>query len=222
MPSTAAPSPRSCSWPNSETSVCGRRCGSSPAAGWSSPLRSACTRTEPPVSIRLCPPACSSAAACCWLPASCPGTARASCPSPPSPSAAARCSASVSSCLLIGGCLLLAPGLMPWDSLWLLPFAALAIRRWWVLIVWTVAEAVFAIGIQLGDVAGFEPSKGLDPSFVALFALLRLLTLVLVVIMAGENLYRRRIRGVTVSADPPRRGQGHGIEHDIARTAGLD
>src|SRR5699024_6685934 len=65
----------------------------------------------------------------------------------------------VSACLLIGGCLLLAPGLMPWDSLGLLPFAALAIRRWWVLIVWTVAEAVFAIGIQLGDVSGFEPSK---------------------------------------------------------------
>ena len=128
----------------------------------------------------------------------------------------------VSACLLIGGCLLLAPGLMPWDSLWLLPFAALAIRRWWVLIVWTVAEAVFAIGIQLGDVSGFEPSKGLDPSFVALFALLRLLALVLVVIMAGENLYRRRIRGVPASADPPRRGQGHGIEHDSARTAGLD
>src|SRR5699024_6583736 len=82
----------------------------------------------------------------------------------------------VSACLLVGGCLLLAPGLMPWDSLWLLPFAALAIRRWWVLVVWTVAEAVFAIGIQLGDVSGFEPSKGLDPSFVALFALLRLLT----------------------------------------------
>ena len=128
----------------------------------------------------------------------------------------------VSSCLLIGGCLLLAPGLMPWYSLWLLPFAALAIRRWWVLIVWTVAEAVFAIGIQLGDVSGFEPSKGLDPSFVALFALLRLLALVLVVIMAGENLYRRRIRGVPASADPPRQGQGHGIEHDSARTAGLD
>ena len=128
----------------------------------------------------------------------------------------------VSACLLIGGCLLLAPGLMPWDSLWVLPFAALAIRRWWVLIVWTVAEAVFALGIQLGDVSGFEPSKGLDPSFVALFALLRLLTLVLVVIMAGENLYRRRIRGLTVSADPPRRGQDHGIEHDSARTAGLD
>ena len=128
----------------------------------------------------------------------------------------------VSACLLIGGCLLLAPGLMPWDSLWLLPFIALSIRRWWVLIVWTLAEAVFAIGIQLGDVSGFEPSKGLDPSFVALFALLRLLALVLVVIMAGENLYRRRIRGVPASADPPRQGQGRGIEHDSARTAGLD
>ncbi|WP_209370074.1 hypothetical protein [Brevibacterium renqingii] len=115
----------------------------------------------------------------------------------------------VSACLLIGGCLLLAPGLMPWDSLWLLPFAVLAIRRWWVLIVWTLAEAVFAIGIQLGDVSGFEPSKGLDPAFVAVFALLRLLALVLVVIMAGENLYRRRIRGMPVSAASPRRGQEH-------------
>src|SRR5699024_10311716 len=65
----------------------------------------------------------------------------------------------VSASLLIAVCPLLAPGLMPWDSLWLLPFAALATRRWWVLIVWTVAEAVVAIGIQLGDVSGFEPSK---------------------------------------------------------------
>src|SRR5699024_5610722 len=48
----------------------------------------------------------------------------------------------VSASLLIAGCLLLAPGLVPWDSLWLLPVAALASRRWWVLIVWTVAEAV--------------------------------------------------------------------------------
>lgn len=102
----------------------------------------------------------------------------------------------VAACLLIGGCLLLAPGLMPWDSLWILPFLALSVRRWWVLIVWSCAEAVFAIGVQLGDVSGIEPSHGLDPTFVALFCLLRLLALVLVVIFAGENLYRRRIRGV--------------------------
>ncbi|SMX88165.1 hypothetical protein BI49514_02114 [Brevibacterium iodinum ATCC 49514] len=114
----------------------------------------------------------------------------------------------VSACLLIGGCLLLAPGLMPWDSLWLLPFVALSIRRWWVLIVWTLAEAVFAIAIQLGDVSGFEKDEGLDPTWVALFTLLRLLALVLVVIMAGENLYRRGIRGGTVTAGPPRRGDG--------------
>lgn len=101
----------------------------------------------------------------------------------------------VAACLLIGGCLLLAPGLMPWDSLWILPFLALAVRRWWVLIVWSCVEALFAIGIQLGDVAGIEPDKGLDPAFIALFALLRLLALVVVVIFAGENLYRRRIRG---------------------------
>lgn len=113
-------------------------------------------------------------------------------------------------CLLIGGCLLLAPGFMPWDSLWLLPFIALSIRRWWVLIVWTLAEAVFAIAVQLGDVSGFEADKGLDSTFVALFTLLRLLALVLVVIMAGENLYRRRIRGGTVTAGPPRRGEEPG------------
>lgn len=113
----------------------------------------------------------------------------------------------VAACLLIGGCLLLAPGFMPWDSLWLLPFVALSIRRWWVLIVWTLAEAVFAVGIRLGDVTGFEADKGLDPAFVALFALLRLLALVLVVIMAGENLYRPRIRGRMATAGPPRRGE---------------
>src|SRR5699024_7530153 len=128
----------------------------------------------------------------------------------------------VSAWLLIGGSLLLAPGLMPSDSLWLLPFAALALRRWWVLIVCPVAEAYFAIGIQLRPVSCFGASKGLNPSFVALLALLRLRALDLIVIMAGENLYRRRIRGVPASADPPRQGQGRGIEHDSARTAGLD
>lgn len=129
----------------------------------------------------------------------------------------------VSACLLIGGCLLLAPGLMPWDSLWLLPFIALSIRRWWVLIVWTLAEAVFAISIQLGDVSGFEADEGLDSTFVALFTLLRLLALVLVVSMSGENLYRRGIRGATATAGPPRRGkEDHADEHDSQRTGRLD
>lgn len=129
----------------------------------------------------------------------------------------------VSACLLIGGCLLLAPGLMPWDSLWLLPFIALSIRRWWVLIVWTLAEAVFAISIQLGDVSGIEADEGLDSTFVALFTLLRLLALVLVVIMSGENLYRRGIRGATATAGPPRRGkEDHADEHDSQRTGRLD
>ena len=129
----------------------------------------------------------------------------------------------VSACLLIGGCLLLAPGLMPWDSLWLLPFIALSIRRWWVLIVWTLAEAVFAISIQLGDVSGFEADEGLDSTFVALFTLLRLLALVLVVIMSGENLYRRGIRGATAKAGLPRRGkEDHADEHDSQRTGRLD
>ena len=129
----------------------------------------------------------------------------------------------VSACLLIGGCLLLAPGLMPWDSLWLLPFIALSIRRWWVLIVWTLAETVFAISIQLGAVSGFEADEGLDSTFVALFTLLRLLALVLVVIMSGENLYRRGIRGATATAGPPRRGkEDHADEHDSQRTGRLD
>ncbi|MDK8433754.1 MULTISPECIES: hypothetical protein [unclassified Brevibacterium] len=114
----------------------------------------------------------------------------------------------VSACLLIGGCLLLAPGLMPWDSLWLLPFLVLAVHRWWVLIVWACAETVFAIGIQLGDIIGFDTDKGLEPAFVALFTLLRLLALVLVVIFAGENLYRRRIRGRLRPVGPPRRRDG--------------
>ncbi|MGC2938928.1 MULTISPECIES: hypothetical protein [unclassified Brevibacterium] len=129
----------------------------------------------------------------------------------------------VATCLLIGGCLLLAPGLMPWDSLWLLPFIALSISRWWVLIVWTLAEAVFAIAVQLGDVSGFEADKGLDSTFVALFTLLRLLALVLVVIMAGENLYRRRIRGPMATPGPPRRGEEPGgMPTDDSVAAGGD
>lgn len=111
----------------------------------------------------------------------------------------------VAACLLIGGCLLLAPGMMPWDSVWILPFLALTVRRWWVLIIWALAEAAFAIAIHLGDVTAIEADKGLEPTFVALLTLLRLLALVALVICAGENLYRRRIRGRLLRAEPPRR-----------------
>ncbi|MGO3054903.1 MAG: hypothetical protein ACTIIC_12210, partial [Brevibacterium aurantiacum] len=113
--------------------------------------------------------------------------------------------------------LLLAPGMMPWDSLWILPFLALTVRRWWVLIIWAVAETAFAIAIHLGDVAAIEPDKGLEPTFVALLTLLRLLALVAVVICAGENLYRRRIRGRLRSAQPPRRGEA---DHPVIRVQG--
>ena len=111
----------------------------------------------------------------------------------------------VAACLLIGGCLLLAPGMMPWDSVWILPFLALTVRRWWVLIIWALAETAFAIAIHLGDVTAYESDKGLEPTFVALMTLLRLLALVAVVIFAGENLYRRRIRGRLCRIEPPRR-----------------
>ena len=113
----------------------------------------------------------------------------------------------VSSCLLIGGCLLLAPSLMPWDSLWVLPFLVLAVHRWWMLIVWACAEAAFAIGTHLGDVGAIDSATGLEPSLVALLTLLRLVALVAVVIFAGENLYRRRVRGILRPFDPPRRGE---------------
>ena len=111
----------------------------------------------------------------------------------------------VAACLLVGGCLLLAPGMMPWDSVWILPFLALTVRRWWVLIIWALAETAFAIAIHLGDVTAYESDKGLEPTFVALLTLLRLLALVTVVIFAGENLYRRRIRGRLRKIEPPRR-----------------
>lgn len=124
----------------------------------------------------------------------------------------------VAACLLIGGCLLLAPGMMPWDSLWVLPFLSLAVRRWWILIIWALAETAFAIAIHLGDVATIEPDKGLEPTFLALLTLLRLLALIAVVICAGENLYRRRIRGRLATVEPPRRvdddeGSASGQEH---------
>ncbi|QQB15047.1 hypothetical protein [Brevibacterium casei] len=111
----------------------------------------------------------------------------------------------VAACLLIGAALVFAPGLMPWDSLWILPFLALAVSRWWVLIAWALVEAVFAVAIQLGDIAASEPDKALEPSFIALFALLRLFVLIMVIVFAGENLHRRRIRGQLSDAQPPRR-----------------
>ena len=123
----------------------------------------------------------------------------------------------VAACLLIGGCLLLAPGMMPWDSLWILPFLALTVRRWWVLIIWALAETAFAIAIHLGDVAAIESAKGLEPTFVALLTLLRLLALVAVVICAGENLYRRRIRGRLLRTEPPRRVED---DHPTVRVQG--
>ncbi|WP_453985184.1 hypothetical protein [Brevibacterium casei] len=117
----------------------------------------------------------------------------------------------VTACLLIGACLVLAPGLMPWDSLWILPFLALAVSRWWVLIGWALAEAVFAVAIQLGDITALDADKGLEPSFIALFALLRIFALITVLVFAGENLHRRRIRGQLRPADDgTREGTGDG------------
>ncbi|WP_193071032.1 hypothetical protein [Brevibacterium sp. FME37] len=127
----------------------------------------------------------------------------------------------VAACLLIGGCLLLAPGMMPWNSLWILPFFALTVRRWWVLIIWALAETAFAIAIHLGDVNAYESGKGLEPTFVALVTLLRLLALVAVVICAGENLYRRRIRGRLRRIEPPRRAIGD-VDGDQAAVSGQE
>ncbi len=124
----------------------------------------------------------------------------------------------VAACLLIGGCLLLSPAMMPWDSLWLLPFLVLAVHRWWVLIVWALAEASFAIAIHLGDIIGFERDSGLEPAFVALFTLLRLFALVAAIIFAGENLHRQRIsapRRIAAASATGRSGLGRA---DVGRS----
>ena len=104
-----------------------------------------------------------------------------------------------------------------------LALLVLAVSRRWVLIAWALAEAVFAIAIQLGDVTGIDPSKGLEPSFIALFSLLRLFALIIVVVFAGENLYRRRVRGrlrPRIRAAEPATGdadsEGAGPRADVA------
>lgn len=96
--------------------------------------------------------------------------------------------------VLLGAGMIFSPGLMPWQTLWLLPFLVLSVTRWWPLIAWSVAEAGFALAVQLYDVAGYGTDKGLDAAPFALMTLVRLFVLVTVVIMAAENLHRRRVR----------------------------
>ena len=104
---------------------------------------------------------------------------------------------------LLGASVVLAPGSSTTMSLWLLPFAALAVRRLPVMGLWFVAELGFAIAVPLADVAAIDSSLGLDSPWVGLLTLLRFFALAVVVAVALDGLLRsgrKRAEGLSRSA----------------------
>ena len=104
---------------------------------------------------------------------------------------------------LLGASVVLAPGSSTSMSLWLLPFAALAVRRLPVMGLWFVAELGFAIAVPLADVAAIDSSLGLDSPWVGLLTLLRFFALAVVVAVALDGLLRsgrKRAEGLSRSA----------------------
>jgi hypothetical protein len=91
---------------------------------------------------------------------------------------------------MLGVSVLLAPGSSTTMSLWLLPFAALVVRRLPVLGLWFVAELAFAIAVPLSDVTALDSSIGLSDLWMGLIVLLRFFALALVVAFAVDGLLR--------------------------------
>ncbi|GAA4509881.1 hypothetical protein GCM10023159_11630 [Brevibacterium yomogidense] len=84
----------------------------------------------------------------------------------------------------------LAPSSSTSMSLWLLPFAALAVRQLPVMGLWFFAELGFAIAVPLTDVAELDSSIGLAPTWMGLLTLLRFFSLTLVMAFALDELFR--------------------------------
>lgn len=90
--------------------------------------------------------------------------------------------------MLLGLSLLFMPAAPTWNALWLLPFAALAVRHLWIHVAWGLSEAALAIAIHLSDVTPLESSEGLSPMWLSIFTLLRLFALAFLVHLAAERL----------------------------------
>lgn len=86
--------------------------------------------------------------------------------------------------LLMAVSLLLMPAAPIENALWLVPFAALSIHRLWVHAGWMLAEAAMFAAVNLGDAGAIEASKGLSPSWIAIFTLLRIAALLVLVVCA--------------------------------------
>lgn len=75
-------------------------------------------------------------------------------------------------------------------ALWLLPAAALAIRRLWIFIAWALAEAALVIAVNLSDITALDASAGLSPAWLLIFTCLRLAAVVAVITAAALELDR--------------------------------
>lgn len=90
--------------------------------------------------------------------------------------------------VILGTALLTLPAAPVTHALWLLPVAALAVRRLWMFIAWALAEAAFAIAVNLSDIATLEPSDGLSPAWLLVLTLLRLTAVAAVIAAAALRL----------------------------------
>lgn len=97
---------------------------------------------------------------------------------------------------LLALAVLLAPGSSTTLSLWLVPFAGLAVRRLPVMLLWAGAELAFAIAVPLSDVSALDSSIGLDPMWMGMITVVRAGAVALLFVLACDDLNsagRRRV-----------------------------
>lgn len=90
--------------------------------------------------------------------------------------------------VLLGLSLLFMPAAPTWNALWLVPFAALAVRHLWLHVAWALSEAALAVAVHLSDVTALDANEGLSPMWLSVFTLLRLFALAFLVYLATERL----------------------------------
>ncbi|MCK1802297.1 hypothetical protein NLM24_48025 [Nocardia zapadnayensis] len=114
--------------------------------------------------------------------------------------------------VLLGLSLLFMPAAPTWNALWLVPFAALAVRHLWVQVAWGLSEAALAAAVHLSDVTALDASEGLSPMWLSVFTLLRLFALAFLVYLATERL----------RAAPPARMSRDSTADAVSAAAGSD
>jgi Glycosyltransferase family 87 len=109
--------------------------------------------------------------------------------------------------VLVVGVLVVSPSVPVQASLWVLPFAALAVPRWRDLLIWGGTEAVFDTVTWLYIYGQSEPTRGAPPGLYAVVLVARLAALGWLVWQAVALARHPRLDPVRVPADAPELGR---------------